>query len=351
MKLKQILKKYIINNIGYKVLAIVFSFLLWIVILNNTDPEYTKTFSGLTVKIENEQAILDGTHVYTIASGETTSVIVTGKKSIVSSLSSSDFLVTADFRELSITNAVPIKAELTGDKTRYSGSVSVSPKDTSMIINLEDMTTRPMQVEVEYVGDPPENIIIDEANLYPKKLMLSAPESIAGSAAKVVVEVNAQLVKSDMEITLSPVIKNANGVEIKQEGDVSLDTSEIQVEFKVSQKKDLPIVVNISGRLAEGLRFEGLELSQDFITVKGPKETVNKLNRVVIPNDVINLNGATESFDVEIDLTPYLPEDVSVYGESPMMTVTVKISGADDQNITDNQIEEQTSDTDDQEGP
>lgn len=344
MKLKQILKKFIINNIGYKLLAVVFSFLLWVVILNNTDPEYTRTITNIPVKIINEQAVLDGTHVYTIASGETTSAIVTGRRSIISALSADDFLVTADFQQLSLTNAAPIKAELTGDKLRYSGQVELNTKDTSMVINLEDMTSRQMQVEVEYRGELPDNIVIDEANIFPKKVTLEAPESIAGSAAKVVVVANAQMIKSDMEMTLKPIIKNANGSEIKQEGDVSLDTQEALVEFKVSNKKDIPIVVNVSGRLEEGLRFEGLELSQDYTTVKGPAESVRSLNRVVIPYGVINLSELKGDYDFEIDLTPYLPEDVTVYGESPMIMVTVKISEEETVSLPEQETETETVD-------
>ena len=325
--MKKFLKKYIINNIGYKILAAVFAFLVWLVVLNITDPEYSRTISNIPVKIVNEQAVLDGTHVYTISSGDTTSVQVTGKRSIISTLSANDFLVTADFQELSLTNAVPIKVELTGDKTRYSGQVSLNPKDTSMIIKLEDMTFRTMQVEVEYTGDLPDDVVIDEANVVPKKVTLYAPESVTNAAEKVVVIVDSRFINSDKYMVLEPVIRNVSGRIIPEEGDVSLDTTQVSVEFKVSSKKDVPIVVNVSGRLADGLTFEGIELSQDYITLKGPQGTIKSLNRIVVPNDVINLNNVKEDFDFELDLTPYLPEDVSVYGESPMITVTVKIGG------------------------
>ena len=84
MKLRRILRKYIINNIGYKILAVVFSFLLWLVILNITDPEYTRTISNIPVQVVNENLVLDGDHVYTISSGDVTSIILTGKRSIIS---------------------------------------------------------------------------------------------------------------------------------------------------------------------------------------------------------------------------------------------------------------------------
>ena len=90
-KIKAFLKKWIINNIGFKILAIVFAFVLWLVILNTTDTETTRTISSIPVTIENEEAIMDGTHVYTIESGETATVVVSGKRSVVNTLNPADF--------------------------------------------------------------------------------------------------------------------------------------------------------------------------------------------------------------------------------------------------------------------
>lgn len=328
MHFRNILKKYIINNIGYKILAVVFSFLLWLVILNTTDPDYTRTISNIPVQILNENMILDGTHVYTISSGKNTNVVVTGKKSIVSTLNADDFLVTADFAELSITNAVPIKVELTGDKLRYSGQITYSAKDTSMLINLENMTSRQLQVDLEYRGEPEEDIVIDEANISPKKVTLNAPESISDSADKIVVTTNYAGITSDVTQTLTPVILTASGEVIEQGGNVSLEDTEISVEFKVSNKKDVQILANTSGTVAEGYVFDGLELSQDTISVKGPKDAIRSLNRIVIPGEAVKLSGAKEDFNVEIDVSPFLPENVIVYGESSMVTVTVKVREA-----------------------
>ena len=142
MNLRKISRKYIFHNFGYKILAVIFAFVLWLVVLNITDPETTRTFSNIPIQILNEDKVLDGTHVYTISSGEYTSVSVTGKRSIITALSLSDFQATADFSELSITNAVPIKVELKGDKQRYSGQLTYYTKDTSMLINLENMTSK-----------------------------------------------------------------------------------------------------------------------------------------------------------------------------------------------------------------
>ena len=325
MKLRRILRKYIINNIGYKILAVVFSFLLWLVILNITDPEYTRTISNIPVQVVNENLVLDGDHVYTISSGDVTSIILTGKRSIISSLTANDFSVTADFEELSITNAVPIKVALKGDKVRYSNQISMTTRDTSMIISLEEMDSKQIPAELEYAGNPLDNIVIEEANLSPKKVTLSAPQSIIESAEKAVVIVNYADITQDCTVPLMPSIRDKEGALVKESPDMSLDVSEINVEFKVSGRKNVPLSVTVTGEPADGYTVTGIELSQDMIAVKGPLSEIEDLETVEIPSDMINIWGAAEDVETEVDVTPFLPENMVVYGESPTLTVTVRI--------------------------
>lgn len=338
MKFQKILRKYIINNIGYKILAILFSFLLWLVILNITDPEQTRTLVNIPVQIRNENLVLDGNHVYTISSGEMTNVIVTGKRSIISTLTANDFVVTADFEELSITNAVPIKVELRSDKSRYASQINITTKDTSMIINLEDMTSVQIPVVLEYRGNPSDSIVIDEANLFPKKITLNAPQSVADAAASAVVYVDYSEITEDVELFLTPEIVAQDGTAVKSTAEMSLDTQQILVQFLTSAKKNVLIVVNYKGKPADGYVLSDIELSQDTITVKGEEETIDSLTSISLPADLVDISGADQDVFVQLDITPYLPESVTVYGESPDIFINAHI-------ITEEEMKKQETET------
>ncbi|MBQ9032546.1 MAG: hypothetical protein IJ106_14010 [Parasporobacterium sp.] len=325
MKLRRILRKYIINNIGYKILAVVFSFLLWVVILNITDPEYTRTISNIPVQIVNENLVLDGNHVYTISSGEMTNIIVTGKRSIISTLTPNDFRVYADFEELSITNAVPIKVELRGTKSRYSNQISMTTRDTTMIINLEEMSSKQIPVEIEYRGEPVSYLVIEEANLTPKKVTVYAPQSVIDAAEKAVVTVDYVTVGEDAQLSVQPTLRDADGNPVKDSPNTSLDEPEILIDFKISYTNQVPIEIGTSGDPAQGYELTGLELSQDVITVKGSWVDVSSMGVLELPDTLLDITGAQEDISREIDVTEFLPENVVVYGESPMITATAKI--------------------------
>ena len=323
--LKSFVKKFILNNLGYKLLAAVFAFVLWLVILNIQDPEYTRTINNIQVNIENEELIMDGTHVYTVASGGTTSVTVTGKRSIISTMTQEDISATANFAELSITNAVPIEISITGSKARYASQISLVAKDTNMLINLEEMTEKSLAVETRYSGTEPEGMIIEEANIYPRKVTLSAPRSIADAADIAVVKINYQDIGDGETVNGELLLYSEEEGFLSQNENVSLDVETVSVEFKVSYYKQVAIEIDAGDSAAEGFEIDSVEISQDSIALKGSMEDIEKLDHITIPSQAFDQYELTDDLAVELDVTPYLPEGISVYGESPTVIINLNI--------------------------
>ena len=48
------MKKVLINNIGFKILSLIFAIALWIIVVNIDDPDVTRTFSGIPVTTLDE---------------------------------------------------------------------------------------------------------------------------------------------------------------------------------------------------------------------------------------------------------------------------------------------------------
>ena len=71
------------NNLGLKVISLVVAFILWLVIINTTDPIITKKFTDIPVQIINENVITSLNQVYEVEDGDMVDVIVKGKRSFV----------------------------------------------------------------------------------------------------------------------------------------------------------------------------------------------------------------------------------------------------------------------------
>ena len=325
-KIKAFLKKWIINNIGFKILAIVFAFVLWLVILNTTDTETTRTISSIPVTIENEEAIMDGTHVYTIESGETATVVVSGKRSVVNTLNPADFSAVANFAELSLTNAVPIKVELTGDKARYANAVTITQKTMSMVINLEDVTEKVFDVQVVVKGETPDNLIVEDAATTPAMVTLTAPESIINRVDRIVVEVDAAEIIGDMQLQLEPIIYDFNGKIITQNTETYLNHEQISVNVITETTKLVPITITPVGTPDEKSVLNGVSYSKSGVTLKGSAEVIQGINELELPGELLNIEGAKEDVKITVNLTDYLPYGVSIYGDTSSITITASIT-------------------------
>lgn len=325
-KVKAFLKKWIVNNIGYKILAIVFAFILWLVILNTTDQDMTRTISNIPVTIENEAAVLDGTHVYTVEMGETATVVVSGKRSVVNGLTASDFSATANFAELSLTNAVPIHVELTGEKARYASSVTINQKTMSMVINLEDVVEETFDVQVTFKGEPAEGLVIEDADTTPAMVTLTAPESVIASVSHIVVEVDATKIQGDTQVECEPVIYGLNGKVIAQDENIYLDYPVVTANIKTKAVKVVPLSITPYGTPAAGNVLNGISYSKNSVTLKGDAEVLDLIDALEIPGMLLNIEGAKEDVKITVDLAAYLPEGVTLYKDTGSVTITASIT-------------------------
>ena len=92
--------KTLVNNIGYKILAVVFAFILWLVVYNIDDPNKTVRFTT-NVTVENESAVTDMNKCYEVLNGtNTVTFSVTAKRSVINKLEDTDFTATADMNRM-----------------------------------------------------------------------------------------------------------------------------------------------------------------------------------------------------------------------------------------------------------
>ena len=85
------MKSKVMNNFGLKVISLVVAFIVWLVIINTTNPTITKTFTDIPVKVINENVITSLNQVYEVVDGNMVDVVVKGKRSFVEELTNDDF--------------------------------------------------------------------------------------------------------------------------------------------------------------------------------------------------------------------------------------------------------------------
>ena len=113
--------KRLLNNIGMKLASVLIAFLIWLVVVTINDPEQTRAVPNVRVTIRNSDAILNADKAFDVQSGDTTTVYIRGRSSVLDSISSSDITVVADMQYLSnLTDTPSVQLQISVAGGKYS---------------------------------------------------------------------------------------------------------------------------------------------------------------------------------------------------------------------------------------
>ena len=148
---KRILKT-LTNNFWYKVLALLFAIILWLVVYNVDDPVITRTYMT-TVTLQNEDSIQDK-YYEILDNSHNVSFTVSGKRSILDKIDDSDFTATADFNEMIVSEGgargsvkINIMAKRSASLLKINGSNKL------LVVSLEDAKSKQFVVNPTTEGE------------------------------------------------------------------------------------------------------------------------------------------------------------------------------------------------------
>ena len=315
------IKKALTANIGFKILALVFSIALWMIVVNVDDPEKTKTFTG-KVQVINENVLTDQGKYYTLTDGNTVSFRVTAQRSVLERLSSSDFTATADMNYLEDDERIPVDITV----NRYASSVRISAQRLYLKVEVGDEMDARFSIRGETTGDPADGFAVDEVSVVPNVISVRGPAEYVSKIESVRAYCDVTGRNMDTSETVVPVFYDADGKEVDTTRlQVSVDTVDVYVE--IVSVKEVPIVVETSGSLADGLELTGITTDPATVMIKGESSELNRVTNITIPASVISLSDITQDLTTTVDITSYLPDGVTLL-DSQDAQVSVKVGVA-----------------------
>ena len=321
------MKQKIINaltkDVGLKILAVIFSFLLWLVVVNIDDPTQTRTFTAV-VTVTNADVLKSAGKLYEIKDGvNTVSFRVTAKRSIIEKLSSSDFSATADMNSLENEERIPV----TIAAKSYANYITISSKQNYLYVVLEDEQTERFVIEAQTTGTIETGLTVDSVSSSPTVITVTGPEDVVSAIDKVVASANITGVTSNFTESVIPKFYDSEGKEVDSK-ELTLSVSTVSVSVTFSNIKTVDLVVKTSGTLDSSLTLDSIKTDPSSVGIKGEATALNDVTSITIPDTVINLSDLTGSFTTTVDISSYLPEGITLAdGSSSKVTIYVLMSG------------------------
>lgn len=321
-RLKTFLTVVIMKNLGYKILSAVIAIVVWLIVINIADPVTTRTFNGLQVQVLNQSAITSINQVYEIVEGQTVDFVVKGKASVIRNLKLADFSAFADLAQLSPVYATDIFVKY--DKNE---NIEIDTKNKMMVVKLEDIDTKNVQVVVETSGDVADGYYVGDYEVKPNMITVSGGASKISQIDTLKVSVNVAGAKKSFSDNVEPVAFDKDGKEIDSShftfSNSGLQISEVAVNITIFRTKTIPVIIKVDGVPKEGYVYNGdFEFTPESIVVSGPSKVTRNLDYLEIPVDI---TGAEGEFETNVPLSNFLPDGVETVNSEENISVRVTL--------------------------
>ncbi len=322
------LGKKVIHNFGLKILAALFAFILWVVVINVDEPVRTVPYTA-SVKTENEDYITSNGKYFELLDGNNTVTFnVTAKRTYQEKLTNADFTAVADMERIQYVDDSGIyRVPVTVSCSKFSSNqVTISSKQLYIEVAMEDRGSIQKRITATTVGNVADGCAVGEVAIVTTNLLkISGPSSVTSRIDTVEAAINVEGMSSDVTDTVVPVLYDVDR-NVIDPSKLSMNLSTVTISAKILKTKDVGIEFHTMGVPSKGYTIKEIQYSPQTVRIKGETAALNKTNKVDVPAELLNVGGASEDIEREVDISSYLPNGVSlVLASDANISVTVKI--------------------------
>ncbi|MCF2669200.1 MULTISPECIES: YbbR-like domain-containing protein [Lachnospiraceae] len=323
------MKKRLTVNFGLKILAFFIALFMWLIVVNIDDPVTDKTYTGIPVQVINEEVVTSANRTYQIVDDtQEVSVTVTAQRSVLNDIKAEDIVAIADMKEMSLGTQIPIEVKIEGYK--YDSAVS-NPRNLQ--IQIDDEAKNNFPITPTTLGTVREGYVIGELKANPEKVTIRGPKTVIDSINRVVAEVDVSGLSSDTEVEARLVLYDANNNVIDQSLLANnLGKEGLTVEVTLHQIKSVKVELDTSMvTAADGYKISEISVEPQEVRISGSKSALARVTEISVPASALTAVNLTQRTERSIDISQYLPEDVSLVDENAdnvVVTIAVEKPGA-----------------------
>ena len=304
---KQIKKESIFNNKTFlMVLSLIMAFLAWIFVSLDSNDTKGRTFTGISVDMEEAEDTISDLGLSVIAADvPRVSVRVEGVTYAIGNLDSSDIRIYPDVSQVDTagTHTVPLLGEIADSNSGNVHIVEISPSSVQM--KFDSLQTVSMDIRARLTGYsvPEDEYLIRDVTVTSRSVELTGPADELNRISQCIVEqeIDEELTSS-YTTTLPLKFLDADGNEVDLTY-TTTDITEAKVTLPILKKKEVPVTVSFIN-VPEGFAVNQLkfEFSNESIEVAGPESSIDQYREISLGQiDVRTLNlNSTFSFSVQL---------------------------------------------------
>lgn len=320
------------NNLVLKISSLAVAFLVWIIVVNVSNPIVTRNIS-VPLNVVNANIITDAGKTYSLMGANSVTVSYEVRSRDQSRISASDFNASIDLGDMyDITGAVPIAVEVVNNKDLIIGAVASKP--SIVRVSIEDLQRKEFTLTTKITGTPSDGFSVGEVKLDKTNVVVTGPVSVIGQISQIGVEIDVSGLDSDESGRAELKYFDANGnAFVISDNRVSKSFDNVGYSLVMLNGRTLALNFDVGGTVAEGYKFTGAESTTKSIQVRGQPDVLEGLDSITVPASALSVEGATGDVTVTVDIKNFLPANVTAVGDTKV-NVTLKVEALDKKSLT-----------------
>ena len=320
------------NNLVLKISSLAVAFLVWIIVVNVSNPIVTRNIS-VPLNVVNANIITDAGKTYSLMGANSVTVSYEVRSRDQSRISASDFNASIDLGDMyDITGAVPIAVEVVNNKDLIIGAVASKP--SIVRVSIEDLQRKEFTLTTKITGTPSDGFSVGEVKLDKTNVVVTGPVSVIGQISQIGVEIDVTGLDSDESGRAELKYFDANGnAFVISDNRVSKSFDNVGYSLVMLNGRTLALNFDVGGTAAQGYKFTGAESTTKSIQVRGQPEVLEGLDSITVPASALSVEGATGDVNLTVDIKNFLPANVTAVGDTKV-NVTLKVEALDKKSLT-----------------
>lgn len=331
-KILKIIKE---KNLMVKFVCLLISFGLWIYISNVENPIKQYTITNIPVQIVNSDVLKEDNLSLAPDQTFTISLTVQGTSTNIYSINKSQFTVIADLSNYTLksgNNSIPVEI--------MDSPNNVNIKNNGILrinIKLENVIEKTMAVQSELNVSTDSNSYVKNVSFSTSNITISGPEDSVNEVSKLVVRGNISANNAITTASFPVVAVDSSGDVVSN---VTLSTNNVEATITAEKGKSVPIKVQTTGELKDGLTLESIVANPNTIKILGDESALDGTEKILSePIDLSSITG-----NETIITSVIVPGNITLLPDENKIEVDVKVSGADE-NDSEEDVDNNTETT------
>jgi YbbR domain-containing protein len=300
-----------------KVICILLSFGLWLYISIVENPLRTYELKNIPVELINQDSLTNSKFTIVNKQQFTVDLKLEGPSSEVVKVKKEDFKIVADMSAYALKNGentIPVQI------ISYPENINIKNNGFLGIkVNLEELIKKEFTIKSKVKNTFKENIYEKEQTISPSNVTVTGGKSSVDKISEAILTGEEKDIDKNSRKEYGIKFIDSLGNEIS---DVESDSKTAQLSITITNGKVVPINLKTIGRVSEGFKMDGYELSANNINIMGDSQSLEKIK--AIDTEFVDMSSLQE--DHEFDVKLNIPEGISVQNGENSIKVKIKVS-------------------------